>query len=77
MEPEEGGFIAGQESGLSLAAFELAWVDGGAATASLASFLALAPIHECGTPDQVAYYKKRRRPPQPGEDRKPGEAHSR
>ena len=51
MEPEEGGFIAGPKNlALSLAAFELAWVDGGAATASLASFLALAPIHECGTP---------------------------
>ena len=42
MEPEEGGFIAGPKNlALSLAAFELAWVDGGAATASLASFLAL------------------------------------
>ena len=54
MEPEEGGFIAGPKNlALSLAAFELAWVDGGAATGSLASFLALAPIHECGTPEQV------------------------
>ena len=53
MEPEEGGFIAGPKNlALSLAAFELAWVDGGAATGSLASFLALAPIHECGTPEQ-------------------------
>ena len=56
---------------LSLAAFELAWVDGGAATASLASFLALAPIHECGTPEQVRYYKGMAAPPQAGEDRKP------
>jgi alkylation response protein AidB-like acyl-CoA dehydrogenase len=72
MEPEEGGFIAGPKNlALSLAAFELAWVDGGAATASLASFLALAPIHECGTPDQVVYYKSLAAPPQPGEDRKP------
>ena len=40
MEPEEGGFIAGPKNlALSLAAFELAWVDGGAATASLAGFL--------------------------------------
>ncbi len=54
MEPEEGGFIAGPKNlALALAAFELAWVDGGAATASLASFLALAPIHERGTPEQV------------------------
>src|ERR1700722_11481392 len=42
MEPEEGGFISGPKNlALALAAFELAWVDGGAATASLASFLAL------------------------------------
>jgi alkylation response protein AidB-like acyl-CoA dehydrogenase len=72
MEPEEGGFIAGPKNlALSLAAFELAWVDGGAATASLAGFLALAPIHERGTPEQVARYKSLSAPPQPGEDRKP------
>src|SRR3974390_3129031 len=52
MEPEEGGFIAGPKNlALALAAFELAWVDGGAATARLAGFLALAPIHERGTPE--------------------------
>jgi alkylation response protein AidB-like acyl-CoA dehydrogenase len=72
MEPEEGGFIAGPKNlALSLAAFELAWVDGGAATASLASFLALAPIHERGTPEQVSRYKTLAAPPQAGEDRKP------
>jgi len=42
MEPEEGGFISGPKNlALALSAFELAWVDGGAATASLAGFLAL------------------------------------
>ena len=57
MEPEEGGFITGPKNlALALAAFELAWVDGGAATASLAGFLALAPIHERGTPEQAAHY---------------------
>src|SRR5579863_4982451 len=72
MEPEEGGFIAGPKNlALSLAAFELAWVDGGAATASLASFLALAPIHERGTQEQVTRYKTLAAPPQPGEDRVP------
>src|ERR1022692_3574072 len=72
MEPEEGGFIAGPKNlALSLAAFELAWVDGGAATASLASFLALAPIHERGTQEQVTRYKTLAAPPQAGEDRKP------
>ena len=72
MDPEEGGFIAGPKNlALSLAAFELAWVDGGAATASLASCLALAPIHERGTAEQAARYKSLCAPAQPGEDRKP------
>jgi alkylation response protein AidB-like acyl-CoA dehydrogenase len=72
MEPEEGGFIVGPKNlALSLAAFELAWVDGGAATGSLASFLALAPIHECGTAEQISHYKTLAAPPQAGEDRKP------
>ncbi len=72
MEPEDGGFIAGPKNlAFGLAAFELAWVDGGAATANLASFLALSPIHERGTPEQVARYKKLAAPPQHGEDRKP------
>ena len=67
MEPEEGGFITGPKNlALSLVAFELAWVDGGAATASLASFLALAPIHERGTAEQVRRYKTLAAPPQPG-----------
>jgi alkylation response protein AidB-like acyl-CoA dehydrogenase len=72
MEPEEGGFIAGPKNlALGLSAFELAWVDAGAATASLAGFLALSPIHERGTPEQVNRYKSLSAPPQPGEDRKP------
>jgi len=72
MEPEEGGFITGPKNlALSLAAFELAWVDGGAATASLAGFLALAPIHERGTAEQAQRYMSLSAPPQPGEDRKP------
>lgn len=72
MDPEEGGFIAGPKNlALSLAAFELAWVDGGAATASLAGFLALAPIHERGTPEQVARYKSLSAPARDGEIRKP------
>ncbi len=72
MEPEEGGFIAGPKNlALSLSAFELAWVDGGAATASLAGFLSLSPIHERGTPEQASRYMSLSAPPQPGEDRKP------
>jgi len=67
MDPEEGGFISGPKNlALALAAFELAWVDGGAATASLAGFLALAPIHERGTLEQSRHYKALSAPPQPG-----------
>ncbi|MBN1141209.1 MAG: acyl-CoA dehydrogenase [Deltaproteobacteria bacterium] len=71
MDPEEGGFIAGPKNlALGLVAFELSWVDGGAATCSLASNLALSPIHEKGTPEQKLFYMSRCVPPQPGEDRK-------
>src|SRR5208282_743681 len=70
MEPEEGGFISGPKNlALALTAFELAWVDGGAATASLASFLSLAPIHERGTPEQSAHYMALAAPAQAGETR--------
>ncbi len=72
MEPEQGGFIAGPKNlALALVAFELAWVDGGAATASLAGCLALAPIHERGTPEQQEKYMQLAAPSQAGEDRKP------
>jgi alkylation response protein AidB-like acyl-CoA dehydrogenase len=72
MEPEEGGYIVGPKNlAMSLAAFELAWVDGGAATGSLASFLALAPIQECGTPEQQLHYKTLAAPSQTGDGRKP------
>ena len=40
-----------QDLALALIAFELGWVDAGAATGSLAGCLALAPIHERGTPE--------------------------
>ena len=72
LDPEQGGFIEGPKNlALALTAFELAWVDAGAATGSLAGFLALSPIHERGTDEQRAYYMSRCAPPQPGEDRKP------
>jgi alkylation response protein AidB-like acyl-CoA dehydrogenase len=72
MDPEEGGLFAGPKNlALALVAFELAWVDGGAATASLAGCLALAPIHERGTEEQQRHYMKLAAPAQPGEDRKP------
>ncbi len=70
MDPEHGGYILGPKNlALSLIAFELAWVDGGAATCSLATGLALGPIHERGTPEQITEYMARCTPPAPGEDR--------
>ncbi len=70
MDPGEGGFIEGPKNlVLALLAFELSWVDAGAATCSLAGNLALSPIHERGTPEQRALYLGRAAPPQPGESR--------
>ena len=72
MEPGEGGYLEGPKNlALALLAFELSWVDAGAATASLAGNLGLSPIHERGTPEQCAYYMSRAVPPKPGENRKP------
>lgn len=70
LDPEQGGFVQGPKNlALALTAFELSWVDAGAATCSLAGNLALAPIHERGTPEQRDTYMRRALPPQPGEDR--------
>ena len=67
MDPQQGGFIEGPKNlTLALVALELAWVDAGAATGSLAGNLALAPIHERGTPEQRDYYMSRCVPPPPG-----------
>jgi alkylation response protein AidB-like acyl-CoA dehydrogenase len=75
MEPEEGGFIAGPKNmALALLAFELAWVDAGAATGALAGFLGLSPIHERGTDEQRRHYMRLAAPPQEGEDRRPWRA---
>src|SRR5689334_19629894 len=72
MEPHQGGFIEGPKNlAMALAAFELAWVDAGAATGSLAGHLALSPIHERGTQEQQDRYMSLAAPPRPGEDRKP------
>jgi alkylation response protein AidB-like acyl-CoA dehydrogenase len=63
MDPAEGGFIEGPKNlALALVAFELAWVDAGAATGSLAGHLALAPIHERGTIEQRDLYMRRSAP---------------
>src|SRR5689334_4674978 len=57
MDPSQGGFLEGPKNlALALTAFELAWVDAGAATGSLAGCLALSPIHERGTPGQRDRY---------------------
>ena len=71
MEPEEGGYISGPKNlVLAMIAFELCWVDAGAATASLANNLALEPIHEKGTPEQKHKYMGGCVPPKAGENRK-------
>jgi alkylation response protein AidB-like acyl-CoA dehydrogenase len=71
MDPDRGGYIEGPKNlALALIAFELAWVDGGSATCSLAGNLALAPIHERGTLEQRDSYMRHAVPPQPGENRK-------
>jgi alkylation response protein AidB-like acyl-CoA dehydrogenase len=71
LDPEQGGFISGPKNlALALIAFELSWVDAGAATGSLAGNLGLAPIHERGTPEQRAKYVGGAAPLKPGEDRK-------
>jgi alkylation response protein AidB-like acyl-CoA dehydrogenase len=72
MDPSEGGYIEGPKNlALALLAFELSWVDAGAATASLAGNLGLSPIHERGTPEQCAFYMSKAVPAKPGEDRRP------
>jgi len=71
LDPEHGGHLEGPKNmAFALTAFEMAWVDGGAATSSMATNLAMSPIHERGTPEQVANYMPRCAPPGPGEDRK-------
>ena len=60
LDPAYGGYLEGPKNlAMALVAFELAWVDGGAATASLAGGLALAPIHERGTEEQRAEWMTR------------------
>jgi alkylation response protein AidB-like acyl-CoA dehydrogenase len=70
IDPEYGGHLDGPKNlAMALTAFELAWVDGGAATCAMASHLALAPIHERGTEDQNRTYMSRCVPPGPGDER--------
>ena len=70
LDPEHGGFIEGPKNlALALIAFELSWVDAGAATSSLAGNLGLAPIHERGTREQRDHYLALAAPPKAGENR--------
>jgi alkylation response protein AidB-like acyl-CoA dehydrogenase len=71
LDPEYGGYLEGPKNlALALIAFELSWVDAGAATCSLAGNLGLAPIHERGTPEQRAHYMALAVPPPAGEERR-------
>ena len=64
LDPKHGGFLEGPKNlALALIAFELSWVDAGAATCSLAGHLGLAPIHERGTPEQRDHYLSFAAPP--------------
>lgn len=72
VDAEYGGSLDGPKNlGIALAAFELAWVDAGAATTMLGNVLALAPIHERGTEDQRARYMGLVAPGGDGEPREP------
>ena len=72
LDPKFGGIAEGPKNLLlSLIAFELSWVDAGAATGSLAGNLAFAPINERGTPEQFDEYMSRMAPPAPGTEGEP------
>ena len=72
IDAEHGGRIDGPKNlAIALAAFELAWVDAGAATTMLGNVLALAPIHERGTGEQRARYMGLVAPGRHGELRDP------
>jgi alkylation response protein AidB-like acyl-CoA dehydrogenase len=71
LDPQHGGFIEGPKNlALALIAFELSWVDAGAATSSLAGNLGLSPIHERGTTEQRDHYLALAAPLKAGESRK-------
>ena len=71
MDLESGGYLEGPKNlALALIAFELAWVDAGAATGSLAGCLGLAPIHERGTAEQRAHYMALAAPGGPNEPKR-------
>ncbi|MBZ0150597.1 MAG: acyl-CoA/acyl-ACP dehydrogenase [Planctomycetes bacterium] len=60
LDPAFGGRCKDQKNlAAALVAFEMAWVDGGAATGSLASLLGLSPVLRCGTDEQRQHYLRR------------------
>lgn len=65
LDPEYGGIDVPKNLAAALVAFEMAWVDGGAATGSLATQLGVAPIARRGTEEQRRRYLPRLLP---GED---------
>jgi alkylation response protein AidB-like acyl-CoA dehydrogenase len=68
---EYGGPISGPQSmATALAAYELAWVDGGAATCLIALGLALQPIISAGTDEQRATYLQASVPAREGRERR-------
>ena len=57
MNADCGGLFEGPKNlPLSLLSYEMAWVDGGAATSSFVNDLAMGPIAELGTPEQKKKY---------------------
>ena len=67
MDPSQGGYLEGPKNFVhALLVFELSWVEAGAATGCMAGDLALAPIHERGTPEQRDFYMTHACP-RPGE----------
>lgn len=71
LDPKDGGIVEGPKNmALALIAFELSWVDAGAATCSLAGNLGLAPIHEKGTDAQRQQYISQAAPVPAGEKRR-------
>jgi hypothetical protein len=73
MDPEQGGYLVGPKNfALALITFELAWVDAGASTCSLAGCLALAPIHERGLPSSAHATCHSRFHPNQAKTAKPG-----
>lgn len=59
LDPEHGGLGVPKNLAAALVAFEMAWVDGGAATGSLATHLGVAPIARRGTDAQRRHYLPR------------------